>query len=625
MAAIDSLLGNPSTRRIGGAGLALIAVVFVAAAAVGYLGYTRVAAPEAAPTAPGTPAQVRRGTVAATVSASGSVVAIRQSKLTMPVAGKLTDLPIKLGDAVKTNDVLAKIDTVPLEMKLAQAESTLRTAQVKLAQLKAGAKPEEIAAAEAAVRSAEAKLADVQAGSAEADLVQAQTQVDSAASNVRSAQAALDKLHQGPAAADVAAAEQAVQTAQSGLQKAELALATAQAGPKPEDIRQAELAVDQAKTSLWSQQISRDATCGRGQGASCDSAKASVASAETAVVKANETLAALKKGPDQSDVAAKQADVAAARETLRSAQAKLDQVKAGPTRADLQQAQTAVETARASQRAAQARLDALKQGAKPADVEAAKSTLVQAQQQLESKKNPTTVYDIQLADEAVKTAELGVRQARIDLDGAILRAPFDGVVSAVAGNVGEQTASGTALVTLVDPAQLRVDVTVDESDIAKVAPGQRAEITFDALEGARFAGKVLAVAPAATVTQGVATYTVAVSIENPTQPVPIGVTANVAIVTSEKSNVLLVPNRALRRQGRDQVVDVLVNGKAELRTVQTGLANDQVTEVTRGLEEGETVLIPATTTTQPRIGGFGGPPGGGFAGPVVAVKPGTKP
>ncbi|HEY3079633.1 MAG TPA: efflux RND transporter periplasmic adaptor subunit [Chloroflexota bacterium] len=618
MAAIDTLIGRASARRIGGGGLVLVALVFAAAAVLGYLGYTRVAAPPAAPAVAGTPAVARRGTVAATVSATGSVIATRQSKLTLPVSGRLTELPVKLGDVVKADDVLAKVDTQPLEMKLAQAESALRTAQVKLAQLKAGARPEDVTAAEASVRSAEAKLTDVQAGSTQADLVQGQTQVESAAASVRSAQASLSKLRQGAAPADVASAEQAVQSAQSGLQKAELVLATAQAGPKPEDIRQAELAVEQAKTSLWSQQVSRDATCSRPSGGQCEAANAGIGSAELGVVKANEALAALKKGPDPTAVANAQADLASAKETLRSAQLKLEQVKAGPAAADLQQAQTNLETAQASQRAAAARLDALKQGAKPVDVEAAKSALVQAQQQLETKKNPNTVQDIQLADEAVKSAELGVKQAKIDLDGAVLRAPFAGTVATVAGNVGEQTAASTALVTLVDPSQMRVDVSVDETDIAHLAPGQRAEITFDALEGARFAGKVIAVAPTATVTQGVATYPVSVSIDNPGRTIPIGITANVAIVTTEKADVVLVPNRALKRQGRDQVVDVLVDGKTEARPVQTGLANDQVTEVIRGVEEGETVLIPATTAAQPRIGGFGGP----GPGPAVAVKPG---
>ena len=609
-------------RRLGGRGVALAAVLVVAAAATGYVAYTRLMAPPPAPVAAGTPAPVRRGNFVATVSATGQVIGTRQSKLTLPTgAGRLTELPVRLGEAVKANDVLARTDPAPLETKLSQAESTLRTAQVKLAQLKAGAKPEDVAAAEASVRSAEAKLADVQAGTAQADLIQAQTAVESAAANIRSAQARLGQLGQGPAAADVASAEQAVQNAQTAVQKSQIALATAQAGPKADDIRAAELAVEQAKTSLWSQQISRDATCSRGvDSAACLSANAGLGGAELGVVKANEALAILRRGADPNAVAAAEADLASAKEGLRTAQLRLEQVKAGPKSDEVQAARSAIETAQASHRSAVARLEALRQGAKPADVEAAKSAVVQAQQALETRKNPTSVHDIQLAEEAVKSAELAVKQARLDLEAAVVRAPFAGVVAAIAGTVGEQPAPSMAVITLIDPTQMRIDVTVDESDIARVQRDQRAEITFDALEGGRFEGKVLGVAPTATVTQGVATYAVQVSIENPSRPIPIGMTANVAVVTTEKSGVLLVPNRAVKRQGREQVVDVMADGKTETRSVATGLSNDQVTEITRGVAEGETVLIPSTTAAQPRVPGFGGA-GGGFGGPAIAIKP----
>jgi HlyD family secretion protein len=620
VAAGTSVMG---ARRFGVRPLVLGLVALAVAAGAGYVAYSRLSAPATVAAPAGTPARVQRGNFVATVSATGQVIGTRQSKLTLPTgAGRITELPIRLGDPVKVDDVLARTDPTPLETKLSQAESSLRTAQVKLAQLKAGAKPEDVAAAEASVRSAQAKLSDVQAGTAQADLVQAQTAVESAAANVRSAQSKLEQLRQGAAAADVAAAEQAVQSAQTSLQKAEAALAVAQAGPKADDIRIAELAVEQAKTTLWSQQISRDATCSRGaDSAACQSANAGIAGSELGVVKANEALAVLRRGADANAVAAAQADVASAKEGLRTAQLRLEQVKAGPSADEVQTAQTAIETAQANQRSAVARLDALRQGAKPADVEAARSAVLQAQQALETKKNPTTVHDIQLAEEVVKSAELAVKQARIDLEAAIVRAPFAGVVAAVAGTVGEQPAANTAVVTLVDPSALRVDVTVDESDIARVQRDQRAEITFDALEGGRFDGKVLGVAPTATVTQGVATYTVQVSIDNPSRPIPIGLTANVAIVTTEKSGVLLIPNRALKRQGREQVVDVLVDGKTETRPVQAGLSNDQVTEVTRGVAEGDTVLIPSTTAAQPR--GFGGP-GGGFGGPAIAIKPAVK-
>ncbi len=90
-------------------------------------------------------------------------------------------------------------------------------------------------------------------------------------------------------------------------------------------------------------------------------------------------------------------------------------------------------------------------------------------------------------------------------------------------------------------------------------------------------------------------------------------TATANIVYAQQDGVLTVPNRAIRRQGRDQVVDVLTpGGTLETRTVQRGLSNDQTSEITSGLDEGDQVVVP-TTATQAPSGGRG--PGPGFRGP----------
>src|SRR5579884_2715637 len=132
MAAITGALGAAGARRVGPGQLLVVLLVFAAAAAAGFVAYGRLlAAPRAAPIA-GTPARVQRGTVAAAVSTTGSVVSNRQSKLAMQVAGRLVDVPVQLGDRVKAGQVLAKVDAAPLQLKLQDAQTNLQTAQVKL-------------------------------------------------------------------------------------------------------------------------------------------------------------------------------------------------------------------------------------------------------------------------------------------------------------------------------------------------------------------------------------------------------------------------------------------------------------------------------------------------------------
>jgi multidrug efflux pump subunit AcrA (membrane-fusion protein) len=96
-------------------------------------------------------------------------------------------------------------------------------------------------------------------------------------------------------------------------------------------------------------------------------------------------------------------------------------------------------------------------------------------------------------------------------------------------------------------------------------------------------------------------------------------TAAATIVIDEKNDVLVVPLRAVHRQGRDQVVDVVGDdGKTVSRTVKTGVQSDQLVEITDGLQDGEQIMIQGTTTRTP-TGGRGLPGGGPGPGGAVFV------
>ncbi len=252
----------------------------------------------------------------------------------------------------------------------------------------------------------------------------------------------------------------------------------------------------------------------------------------------------------------------------------------------------------------------------------------------------TKETDLAIAMEQVKVAELNARQAQLDLENATLVAPFDGIIAAINGNPGEQAGSGATnqtttttstsiFVTLIDPTQVRVDANVDEVDVAKLAVGKPAEVGFDALPDRRFRGQVAAVAPTGNSSSGVVTYPISVNLQVPQDvTLPGGMTASVIVTVNRKTDVLVVPTRAVRRQGRDQMVEVQTGQGTEMRPVQVGLANDQQTEITSGVNEGETVIVPGTTTAPVRAGGAGsgipGTGGGAPGGGGFAPKPGGR-
>jgi len=276
----------------------------------------------------------------------------------------------------------------------------------------------------------------------------------------------------------------------------------------------------------------------------------------------------------------------------------------------------------------------------------AQAAVNQAESLVALKRSPYTDSDLRAAQAAVDQAQVAVKAAQYNLDNATLVAPFDGVVSMVTGAAGENV-SGPVL-SLVDPKALRVDVSLAEGDVARVEVGQPAILTFEALGGQRLQGKVTAVTPSATVQAGVVTYLVSLSLEGQPQPgqalpggttgprpgmgpgvgpgaiagagtvaqspadpskVKPGMTVNASTVYSRKDNVLVVPNRAIRMQGQDRVVDVLADGKVGMRVVTIGTSNDQLTEILGGLKEGEQVLIPTTSTAPAYVPGLTGTSG----------------
>src|SRR5260370_28620479 len=150
--------GSLSARPLLRALLALGVV-----AGVGTVAYMRFFA--AAPPAPtGQIIPVKAGNVAATVSATGSVVATKQAKLVFANSGRIKDILVNVGDQVTAGQPLARLLSDTSQVKLDTARSQLTTAQLKLQQLTEAATPEDLASAQAAYDAAAAKLNDLQSG-----------------------------------------------------------------------------------------------------------------------------------------------------------------------------------------------------------------------------------------------------------------------------------------------------------------------------------------------------------------------------------------------------------------------------------------------------------------------------
>src|SRR5881397_884989 len=148
------------------------------------------------------------------------------------------------------------------------------------------------------------------------------------------------------------------------------------------------------------------------------------------------------------------------------------------------------------------------------------------------------------------SARAQVKQAQAALEHTTIRAPVDGVVVSRAVDVGQTVAASLQAPTLFTIAQdltkMQVETSVDEADIGRIKLEDRATFTVDAFPGQTFSGVVTQIRKAAQIVQNVVTYTVVISVDNPGGRLLPGMTANVKLVYAEKSEVLKVPNAALR-------------------------------------------------------------------------------
>ncbi|WP_258359835.1 HlyD family secretion protein [Moorella sulfitireducens] len=255
-----------------------------------------------------------------------------------------------------------------------------------------------------------------------------------------------------------------------------------------------------------------------------------------------------------------EAQLAQAQASYNSALANLQKLEAGATAAEIIQAEASVETARIAYNnaaAAAGRSQALYEAGALSKAEldsaiserdSAAAKLRQAEAALEELKNGSRPEEIAAAQAQVEVARAQLTLAQNNFDGARVRAPWDGIISAVNGEVGYRVGSsdsGSGFITLITE-ELQVRARVNEADINEVKVGQEVTLTVNALPGEEIPGKVAWIAPEAQTISNVQLYEVVISIDkNKSQSLRAGMTASVDFIIARKDNVLTIPRAAL--------------------------------------------------------------------------------
>jgi len=207
--------------------------------------------------------------------------------------------------------------------------------------------------------------------------------------------------------------------------------------------------------------------------------------------------------------------------------------------------------------------------------------------------------------EKVRSAEAAVNQIYAQLADTSLYSPMDGIIIRRNGEVGEtitanSAASNTPVVTVAQEGDLEVKADVPESDIVKIALGQKADITLDAFTSQDiFQGEVINIEPASTIIQDVVYYKVKFKILNYDSRIRNGMSADLEIKTDSKDNAVFVPERAIKEDNGKKYVEVLKDEKTsvvEKVYVTTGMRGDDgMIEISSGLSGGEKVVTLTKT------------------------------
>ncbi len=193
----------------------------------------------------------------------------------------------------------------------------------------------------------------------------------------------------------------------------------------------------------------------------------------------------------------------------------------------------------------------------------------------------------------VKEKELALDIARSNLDNATLKAPFAGVVTKI---TQATSSSGSWSLVLIDTSELYIEATVDQLDAPDVEVGQSATATIESLPEKTWTVKLVEVGGMAQSSGNSTVVTVSAKLPEADPAILVGYTAQMEIKTESATNVLLVPVSCVTRVGQGWTVMKLVDGRAALQAVTVGVTSDTYVEITSGLQEGDQVQKPSTST-----------------------------
>jgi len=231
----------------------------------------------------------------------------------------------------------------------------------------------------------------------------------------------------------------------------------------------------------------------------------------------------------------------------------------------------------------------------PVEIESSKRGLIELEQKLKDLESGPDEMDIRAKRISIQKAQDNLFSAQSDLSDYYIKAPFDGIVAEVSVSKGDDVSSGTSLGTMTTDQHI-AEITLNEIDIVSVSVGQKAIITFDAVESLSITGEVASVDMIGSVTQGVVSYRVKIVFDVQDDRIKPGMSVSVSIITESKQDAIIVPLAAVKTGKDYKYVEIMNNNVLKQIEVETGVSSDTMIEIKSGIEEGDLVVTQTTSS-----------------------------
>ncbi|HOH89590.1 MAG TPA: efflux RND transporter periplasmic adaptor subunit, partial [Bacillota bacterium] len=203
-----------------------------------------------------------------------------------------------------------------------------------------------------------------------------------------------------------------------------------------------------------------------------------------------------------------------------------------------------------------------------------------------TKTNPENIAS---AKAQVSQAAAALELAKSQLDNTVIKSPINGVIAARVIEIGELAGSTGIAMSVIDLSSVLIDINATEGMINKIQVGDKAEVTIKSVGDSKFTGEIINISP--TIDTRTQSYPVRIKIDNSSGTLKGGMFAEVKTVLDKVSDVIAVPISSVIEEGDKRFVYVLNGDIAEKREVSTGLFDDELIVIVKGLAENDAVIV----------------------------------